>query len=274
MASSRGKQADKSTPWSETKWDNSRQLYYNDRYGPSGEAEYYWHPATTSENEESVPRVFGSQETTAAAPYQTPTYVSSATGGTVYPSAGDGSYTTTIGDPPWRASNTTWISPECQTQTSSIDTSSDNHGRTFGGSSIPYYGTSQYESGSELVHSASRNAAFNRYPSGEDEEEATEELNSTFSRMNINHIPDGGTSLHLSRKVIFVIDIHLGSSSQMPVPKPIYREPNSKPYETLDPSIDTRSLPSNGALANPIEQDTVKSPIVSKESFGKSVAFS
>jgi hypothetical protein len=44
VASSRGTEANNSTPWSEAKWDENRQLYYNDRYGPSGRPEYYFHP--------------------------------------------------------------------------------------------------------------------------------------------------------------------------------------------------------------------------------------
>jgi hypothetical protein len=44
VASSRGTEANNSTPWSEAKWVENRQLYYNDRYGPSGRPEYYFHP--------------------------------------------------------------------------------------------------------------------------------------------------------------------------------------------------------------------------------------
>ncbi|KAH8784188.1 hypothetical protein F5882DRAFT_404532 [Hyaloscypha sp. PMI_1271] len=43
VASSKGKEANNSNPWSTIKWDEARKLYYNHRYGPSGESEYYWH---------------------------------------------------------------------------------------------------------------------------------------------------------------------------------------------------------------------------------------
>jgi hypothetical protein len=50
VASSRGKKAVGSTPWSKPKWDEARELYYNDRYGPSGEPEYYWHTVDDNKN--------------------------------------------------------------------------------------------------------------------------------------------------------------------------------------------------------------------------------
>jgi len=125
MASSRGKKADQTTQWSKTKWDEARQLYYNDRYGPDGKPEYYWH---TTGNEARVPRGFGTQETSEEVPDEAATYSSSATSGTIYPPAGDGSYTTSSSGHSWPASNPTYNSPVYPTQTSSTGTGSGNYG--------------------------------------------------------------------------------------------------------------------------------------------------
>ena len=63
MASSttgKGKSADRSTPWSENKWDKTRQQWYTSRRNESGEKEYYWYPSETTAVQEdpSVPRSF------------------------------------------------------------------------------------------------------------------------------------------------------------------------------------------------------------------------
>jgi hypothetical protein len=194
MASSRGKKADQSTPWSQTKWDEARQLYYNDRYGPDGKPEYYWHTVDTTGNEASVPRGFGTQKTSEEVPYETATYSSSATSGTIYPPTGDGSYTTSSGGHSWPASKPTYNSPVYPTKTSSTDTGSDNYGRGIGGYTSPYYGSSQYASGSELVQSATSNATSNAYSSTADGQDSAQGLNNAFSRMDLNPIPEGGTS--------------------------------------------------------------------------------
>ena len=191
MASSRGKKADQTTRWSKPKWDEARQLYYSDRYGPDGEPEYYWH---TTGNEASVPRGFGTQKTSEEAPYEAATYSSSATSGTIYPPAGDGSYTTSSGGHSWSASKPTYNSPVYQTQTSSIGTGSGNYGGGIGGFPSPYYGSSQYASGSELVQSATSNATSDAYFSTADGQDGAQGLNSAFSRMDLNPIPEGGTS--------------------------------------------------------------------------------
>jgi hypothetical protein len=191
MASSRGKKADRTTQWSKPKWDEARQLYYNDRYGPDGQPEYYWH---TTANEASVPRGFGTQETSEEVPYEAATYSSSATSGTSYPPAGDGSYTTSSGDHSWSASQPTYNSLVYPTQASSTGTGSSSYGGGIGGFPTPYNGSSPYASGSELVQSATSNATSNAYSSTADWQDGAQGLNSAFSRMGLNPIPEGGTS--------------------------------------------------------------------------------
>jgi hypothetical protein len=186
MASSRGKKADQSTPWSNAKWDEARQCYYSDRYGPNGEPEYYWHPGDTTGNEASVPRGFRTQETS--------TYPSPAAGGTIYPPTGDGSYTTSRSSPSWPVSKPSYNPPAYPTLPPSTDTSSGNYGRGTGGSTIPYYGPSQYASGSDFVQSATSNATSDNYSSTADGQDGTQGLNNAFFRMNLNPIPEGGTS--------------------------------------------------------------------------------
>lgn len=56
----KGKSVDKSTPWSENKWDDERQKWYATRLDPSGEVEcQYYDPEETKESSVATPRTPG-----------------------------------------------------------------------------------------------------------------------------------------------------------------------------------------------------------------------
>jgi hypothetical protein len=201
----RGKQVDKTGQWSQTKWDEGRQLYYNDRIGPSGETEYHYHEATTT-TDPSVPRGnsgFGTQDTSASTPYQNPlSYPSTGTEPAASPPAWN-SYTTLASSAPWPNSTPTYSSAY-PAENPYLDTSSGNYGRNTPSSSTHYpaYGSSQYGSGLPSVHSGS--AAYsenNRYPIGngpnsyvppESGQEGSQNLESGLSSMTLGPSADEG----------------------------------------------------------------------------------
>jgi hypothetical protein len=167
----RGKQVDQTGQWSQTKWDEGRQLFYNDRIGPSGEIEYHYHEEAAPTTDPSVPRDnsgFGTRDTSASTLYQNPLSSPSTGAGTAAsPSAWD-SYTTVASAAPWSNSTPAYSSPY-PAQNSSFDISSGNYGRNSLSSSTHYpaYGSPQYGSGLTSGHSGS--AAYsesNRYPAG------------------------------------------------------------------------------------------------------------
>jgi hypothetical protein len=242
----KGKQADQTGPWSKSKWDEERQFWYNDRIGPSGEIEYHYHEASPTTNDPSVPRAnvgFGTQDTSTSTLYQNPSsYQSSRTSGTAYPPVGE-SYTTSTGGASWPGSNSAY-SPAYPAQTSPVDTSTGNYGGSIGSSSTPYppLGSSQYGSESTLTRYGSTNdtyatnATSNYYSPPDSGQGGLQELTSDLSGMTLGPIAEGGTLQCLRQDNGPLINVHLESSSQMPVPTPIYRAPGPKTYETLDPS--------------------------------------
>jgi hypothetical protein len=198
--SPRGKQADQTGTWSESKWDEGRQLWYNDRIGPSGEIEYHYHQDLTTINDPSIPRGgagFGTQNTSASTPYQDPsTYSSSAAGGAAYPPVAD-SYTTSSSGASWYGSNPPYSSAY-GAQISSIDneaSSSLEYAGNTGSSSQPTQYGSQYGSGSTDTRMAqfSSGAVFDSYPSVESGKQGVQDLASAFSGMKLNPITEGGT---------------------------------------------------------------------------------
>jgi hypothetical protein len=202
----RGKQVDQTGQWSRTKWDEERQLYYNDRIGPSGETEYHYHEEATTTTDPSVPRAnsgFGAQETSASTPYQNPlSYPSTGTETAASPPAWN-NYTTLASAAPWPNSTPTYSSAY-PAEDSSLDTSSGNYGRNTPSSSTHYpaYGFSQYETGLPSVHSGS--AAYsenNRYQIGNDPDsyvppesaqEGSQSLESGLSSMTLDPSADEG----------------------------------------------------------------------------------
>lgn len=202
----RGKQVDQTGPWSQTKWDEERQLYYNDRIGPSGEIEYHYHEEATTTTDPSVPRGnsgFGTRDTSASIPYQNPlSYPSTGAGTAASPPAWN-NYTTVASAAPW-LNSTPAYSSAYPAQNSSFDTSSENYGRNTPSSSTHYpaYGSSQYGSGLLSVYSGS--AAYsenNRYPIGngpvshvpaESAQEDSQSLESGLSSMTLGPSADEG----------------------------------------------------------------------------------
>jgi hypothetical protein len=245
----KGKQADQTGTWSESKWDEGRQRWYNDRIGPTGEIEYHYHEESPTTNDPKVPRgnvSFGTQDTSPSIAYQNPSsYSSSGTGGTTYPPVGE-NYTTSTGGASWPGSNSAYSSAY-PAQTPRIDTSTDNYGGSIGSSSTPYppYGSSQHGTGSTFTQygtghladdSYSTNSS-NCYASPDSDQENLQGLTSGLSSMTLGPLAEGGTVQYIRQGNSSLIDINLASSSQMPVPKPIFREPGSKNYETLDRSM-------------------------------------
>jgi hypothetical protein len=202
----RGKQVDQTGVWSEAKWDDGLQLYYNDRIGPSGEIEYHYHEAAATTTDPSVPRDnsgFVTRDTSASTLYQNPSsYPSTGDGTAASPSAWN-SYTTVASAAPWPNSTPTYSSPY-PAQNSSFDTSSGNYGRNTPSSSTHYpaYGSSQYRSGLTSVHSSS--AAYSedkryRISDGpvsdvppESAQEGSQSLESGLSSMTLGPSADEG----------------------------------------------------------------------------------
>lgn len=202
----RGKQVDQTEQWSQPKWDEERQLYYNDRRGPSGEIEYYYHEEATTTTDLSVPRGnsgFGTRDTSASTPYQNPlSYPSTGAGTAASPPAWN-SYTTIASAAPWPNSTPTYSSAY-PAENSSYDTSSGNFGRNTPSSSTHYptYGSPQYGSGLPSIHSDS--AAYsenNRYPISncpdsyfppESAQEGSQSLESGLSSMTLGPSVDEG----------------------------------------------------------------------------------
>lgn len=194
MSSSRGKYTDKSTPWSGPKWDEKRQRWYVDRYGPSGKPEYDWLPEATSAEDDSVPRGgFGTQETSTSSPYQNISYSSSAASSAVYPPTGDSSYITSGDSGSWPSSDPTYGSSAYPTQYSSINESSSSYGQAIGSSSVPHYASPQYGPGSGSAQFVSTPAAFNSYSSPAIAQDGLQEVTSGLSSMTIGMIPEAGT---------------------------------------------------------------------------------
>jgi hypothetical protein len=197
----RGKQVDQTGQWSRTKWDEVRQLYYNDRIGPSGETEYHYHEEATTATDPSVPRGnsgSGTQDTSASTPYQNPlSYQSTGAETAASPPAWDG-YTTLASAAPWPNSTPTYSSAY-PAENSSFDTSSGNYGRNTPSSSTHY---PAYGSGIPSVHSGP--AAYsenNRYPIGngtdsyvppESAQEGSQNLESGLSSMTLGPSAEEG----------------------------------------------------------------------------------
>jgi hypothetical protein len=167
----RGKQVDQTGPWSQTKWDEELQLFYNDRIGPSGEIEYHYHEEATTTTDPSVPRGnsgFGTRDTYASTPDQNPlSYPSARARSAASPPAWD-SYTTLAGATSW-PNSTPAYSSAYPAQNSSFDTISGIYGRNTPSSATHYpsYGSSQYEPEPTSVHSGSATySENNRYPIG------------------------------------------------------------------------------------------------------------
>ncbi|KAE9367982.1 hypothetical protein N431DRAFT_561801 [Stipitochalara longipes BDJ] len=210
MASSRDDQDEQTIPWSESKWDEESQLWYSDRIGPSGEIEYYWHPPNA--NVANVPRGFGGQETSPSAPYQSTSYPSypsspsSATGEITYPSTRENNYTTASSSASWSAPSPAYSS-SYPAPISSSGTLSGNYDRSLGTPSASYH-----EPRPALAPAGSSSVALNPYyPSG-NAQDGLRNLDSAFSGMNLNPIPEG-----------------------VQPQKHIYKAPGSMSYETLDP---------------------------------------
>ena len=56
----KGKNVDKSTPWSTNKWDDIKGSWYVERFNSFGEVEYkYYNPDQAEELSESIPRTTG-----------------------------------------------------------------------------------------------------------------------------------------------------------------------------------------------------------------------
>ncbi len=202
----RGKQVDQTGQWSQTKWDEERQLYYNDRIGPSGEIEYHYHEEATTTIDPSVPRGnsgFGTRDTSASTPDQDSLSDPSTGAGTAACPPAWNSYTILASSAPWSNCSPAYSSAY-PAQNSLLDTSSENYSRNTSSPSTHYpaHGSSQYVSGHPSVHSGSATySGNNRYSASnspvsyfppESAQEGSQSLESGLSGMALGPAADEG----------------------------------------------------------------------------------
>lgn len=186
-SSSKGKNVDKSTAWSEWKWDDELQRHWSWRYGPTGELEYEYRPSQTTQQQQETPRSTGDNVILS----NTPSTVSITQGtGNTGTQLYTGQASTTIAALAQKYQTSAPTNNDSYyTTATSANTSSQGFGSRTGGIS---YSTQPILSSSGSSSSAAGFA--NTYGSSTSnyatsEYDDTNDVTSTFSSMSLNRQP-------------------------------------------------------------------------------------
>lgn len=182
-SSSKGKNVDKSTVWSEWEWDNKLQRHWSWRYGPSGELEYEYRPSQTTQQQQETPRSTGDNVMLS----NTTSNVSTTQGsGNTQLYTGQASTTIAALSQKYQTSAPTNSDSYYTTATSATTSSPGGYGARTGGIS--------YSTQPVLFSSGSSSSAANTYGSSTsnyatNEYDDTNDVTSTFSGMSLNRQP-------------------------------------------------------------------------------------
>lgn len=186
-SSSKGKNVDKSTAWSEWKWDGELQRHWSWRYGPSGELEYEYRPSQTTQQQQETPRSTGDNVMLSSTPSAFSTTQGSGNAGTQLYTGQASTTMAALAQKYQTSAPTNSDSYYTTTTTTTPSTTASSQGFGTRSGSISYSTQPVLSSGS-----SSAATGFNTYGSSTSnysEYDGNNDVASTFSGMSLNQQP-------------------------------------------------------------------------------------